>query len=521
MPYDYEHCDGFDKYGPANRGVGISDLSGDWTAITPLFGGLYNISSLTITNSLQGPGSSLHIQMSGGGSGSGTGVVMTNLPNNYARSLGTYYFLSDLTHPLGVCLMDGLNGQTTIGIASGTGRPTAWRGDPGNNGPIIGSAAVGVVANTIHCLQWDVTIHNTAGIVKIWLDSALVLNLTGQNTRNTGNNFINAYGPAGMTSGGFAGNWYIDHLWTGLYINAGGTDTPPLTNPILETSFPTADSVVQFTPGAGILGSVSSVTANTNAPGANTLALRQYTPVVNATLSSVTIWPTVTNSTVKFKAAIYADASGVPGALIAQGPEIVGCANTALTLPITTPPSITVGTPVWIGYLTDTSITLAENDTTTPGYKATVTYTSGVPGTAPTMTGGQPAWGLYGNLISMAHNWPQEVGNPPAYDSSYNSSGTVGNQDLLTFGPLSGTPSAIYTTAVKAFMKLDNAGAHAADLATHSGTITGNGSTLNWAVGPASYGWVNSFFDNDPNTSAPWASAAALNAATSGYKIAS
>lgn len=527
MAYDGEHIEGFDKYGPVNQGVGLSEMAGDWSNITNVAGSGYNISSLVIAGSLEGPGQSIHITMGGGGSGGGSGVVYEALPANYARSVGTYYFLSNLNQPFGIFFLDGIQTQVVVGVQAVTGRPAAWRNDPANNGAVLlGTASTAVIANTIQCLQWDITIHNTAGIVKLWLNGALVMNLTGQNTRVTGNNFFNAYGPGACTVGGTPGNWFCDHLWAGFYIASGGTDPPPLTNAIVETSYPISDgSTVNFTPGPGVLGSLYSNTGNTNAPGANQLALRKWTPVVNCTLDSVVLWSTVNNTGAKFKPAVYADSAGAPAALLTSGPEVVGAVASAMTLTLTTPQTLTAGTPIWLGYITDTSIALAQNDTGTLGYKAANTYASGAPNPAPTMTSGQPSWGLYGNITAAAHNWAQ-VSDPygnnlPLFDNSYNTDGTVNDEDLFNFAALAGTPANIYTACVKAFTRLDSAGAHTVNLVTKSGATSGNGSNTGWSPSPTTYAWIRSFFDNDPNTSAPWASAAALNAASSGYEIAS
>ncbi len=81
------------------------------------------------------------------------------------------------------------------------------------------------------------------------------------------------------------------------------------------------------------------------------------------------------------------------------------------------------------------------------------------------------------------------------------------------------TPSAIYAVAVKGYIRKSDSGARTVDLRMKSGGTDSAGTNAGQA--PATtYGWLDSFFETDPNTSAAWLPAN-LNAATSGYKVAS
>lgn len=315
----------------------------------------------------------------------------------------------------------------------------------------------------------------------------------------------------------------VDHEYDRFYISSGGVDTPLLYNPIIETQFAASDAAVQFTPTAGVLGQDYSATTNTNAPGANQIFLRKFTPIVNCTLASVSILPGATSAGAKFKAVVYADSAGVPnGAPLSSGTEVVGTTSgTLLTGALVTPQALTAGTPYWIGFITDTSVVLNEVDTTITGAKAANTYTSGAP-TTPSMTTGQASWIIFGNCTSPAANWAQVnngFSNPPLGDLSYNADATVGHADRFNFPALSVNSQNIATVAVKGYAKRSDAGARTIDLITKSNTTTSTGSAPGQA--PAtSYGWMVSYFDTDPNGAIAWTKTA-VDAATSGYDIAS
>jgi hypothetical protein len=281
---------------------------------------------------------------------------------------------------------------------------------------------------------------------------------------------------------------------------------------------PTGDSATAFLFGAGVLGAAAAYqgVVATNAPGANQLFLRKYTPSADCTLNSVAIVPGATSGTARFKAVAYADSADVPGSLLSSGTEVVGCASgSTLTGALITSQSLTAGTPCWIGFITDTSVVLQQADAGAAGYKAANTYASGAPGTAPTMTGNQPSWLLYGNVTGITgHNWLELANNPSLGDLSY-----VYDEELFTFGALSINPDAIYTVAVKGSIRREAGGSPTLDFRTKSGGITSSGGTS--GIGPgATYEWRSSFFPLDPNTGVAW-TASGLNAATSGMQIAS
>lgn len=509
MAYDHQFIDGFDKYGP----IGYVDIvtlidDGEWTSLT----GQY---SLSVVASLLGSGTALQVGSSGGASNI---VLIKTLPANYARVVGGLHIRpDDLAKHKGMQFRDGASDQFWLGIEAATGRIQTRRGGPSS--AIIATSTESIGVGAIACLEWDITFHNTTGIIKVWINGVLTsLNLTAQDTCATANNYYNGFGFADLAASGISSNT-VDHLYLWNFLAAGGAETPALTNPTIESQFGSGDDTVAWTKNAGVLGTVSRTTTTTNAPAAGSLVLRPFTPPANCTINSVSFLPQATLSTAKYKAVIYSNSAGAPNALLSSGTEIVGTtAGTFATGNLVTPQALIGGTQYWIGFINDSSVVLGLTDTLLVGYRATNTYASGAPATAPAMTSGQASWMLYGNLTGLAANWPQVDENPPLGDKSYNSSATVSQEDLFSFPALASTPTTIYTVAVKANVARTDAGARTINLRTKSGATTGNGSTPGISP-PVSYGWVSSHFDLNPDTGLAW-TAAGVNGAKHGIQIA-
>jgi len=507
---DYEFLEGFDIYGPLT-----DTTSAQFTPFQALL--LQRWTSLASSNvilyakaALSGTGLSLHCQVSGAQL-----QLNRSFPGNYARFLGGVTFSAALDAQCGLAFGDNGTDQIGIFINPTTGKITVQRG--GYGGTVLATSAESVAANSVNYLAWDITINNSTGIVKIWLNNVLTsINLTGQNTRQTANNYVNAIKVVAQ------GSWDIDHLFFWGYTAAGGSELPPLDSPIIQTDFPTADSTVAFTKVAGVLGGNGAYpgTFTVTAPGANTLALRPYTAEVSGTLASVSFLPSGTSASAKMKPVVYADLAGAPGALLSTGAEVVGTTfNVVVTMPLTTPQTLAAGTQYWIGFITDTSVTVQQASTGTAGYQANNTYASGAPVTAPAMTSGRPSWVIYGNVTSPGANFGQVNENPNLGLASYNSSSTVSQEDLFTFPNLAINSSAIYTVGVIGCLARSDSGARTANLRCKSVSTESSGSNAGQSP-PTSFAWLDSNFKTDPNTGSAWAGAAAVNAAKYGYQVA-
>jgi hypothetical protein len=483
--------EGFDKYGPANSisaAVLAALTAGEWNAGSGTF---------AIAAGLNGiAGQALAL----------VGTLDKTLPDNYPRLIGGLRFAATLSGTSGILFADGATAQCTVTINPTTGTFSLRTGASG--GTAIATSSASVSANATHYLEWDIEI-DASGDYSIWLDNALILTGTGNTKGGTANAYANLEQVIGSAMT-IDDHYLFDD--SGSLNNAARND-----NPMIVTQFPTSDAAVQMTFGAALIGQDYSVSASTNAAGANQLVARSFTAGVACTLDSVAIMPKASSGTAKFKAAVY---DGATGTLLSTGPEVVGCTSgTALILSLTTPQSLSAASDYWVGYITDTSIVLAQVDVTLTGARASNTYGSGAPGTLPTMTLGQASWQIWGNLSGVAVNWYEVANNPPPGDVSFVFDSTVGHEDLYGFPALPFTPSSIGPVAVKGLWRLSQPGVRTVDLRLKSGTTDDPGN--NPGQTPAgTYGWLSSYFDADPDTMTGW-DLAGVNNATAGGKIAS
>lgn len=514
---DFAFSDGFDHYTAAGDGTLKRDdlLLREWTSNTDVNGylGAYFVAPLS------GPSTGCALRLF-------TTSPFTNyaqkfaktLPGNYARCVGGAVFKAvNNRGSQGVTFGDAATDQLSIGINPTTGTVSVRRGSLFST--VIATSVESLPAGGGY-IEWDITFHGTTGIIKVWINQTLTtLNLTGQNTKVSGNNYINTFGLSLMDDSTNS-EMIVDHLYAYFYLASGGSELPLLYSHIVETQFATGDSAVQSTAGPSVLGADFRTTNATNAPGSNILALRRFVPDASATLNSVSIVPSVSSGAAKFKAVLYADSAGAPGAVVATGTEVVGAVNgTTLVLPFAAGQALTGGTGYWIGIITDTSVGLQQYDSSTnTGRVIANTYTSGAPATAGAMTVGQPSWLIWGNCTGAATRYSQ-ANKAEATLNEYNSDATVTDTDLLTFPALAITPASIAMVSVRAAAVKTDGGARAISLVAKSGATTGTGSAPG-LVPSVGIQYLTSNYFTDPNTAAAWA-AAAVNASTAGVNIAS
>jgi hypothetical protein len=495
--------DGFDKFGPANSSsAGVLALltSGEWTT---------GASAWTIAAPLSATGQALSATFSI------ANMLSKTLPASYSRLIGGVRFSSSLagTSGAGVYFSDAGSSQCCIVINGGAGTISMRNGL--STGAILATSSTSVSANSTHYLEWDVTFGNSAAY-QVWLDGVSLFSGTGDTT-TTANNTANGFGFIGVAAS--VQVLTVDDLY--LFDTSGTTNNAVLlTSPRIETTFPTSDSAVQFGFGAGILGSNISRNTGAAAPTGNTLYLRRFVPSVACTLNSISFLPSGTSGTINYRPVVYADSSGVAGTLMSAGSTVTGATSgTIITMPLTTPQSLSAATSYWLGTMNDSvTINISLLDASVAGARAGVTFSSGAPGTAPAMTTGQPTFLVWGNLTGISGaNYYEVNQQPPPGSSSYVFDTTVNHEDLYNFAPLSATPAVIYAVAVKAYTQRSDSGAKTVSMRMKSST-TDSGGSATGQTPATTYGWLTSLFPTDPNTSAAWL-AANLNAATSGLKI--
>jgi len=186
---------------------------------------------------------------------------------------------------------------------------------------------------------------------------------------------------------------------------------------------------------------------------------------------------------------------------------------------LTTPQALTAGTQYWLGWMNDiAALNYQQSDLNTSAYRANATFSSGAPGTAPAMTGGQSSWLMWGNLTGITGaNYDEVNNNPSEGQYSYAFDATVGDEDLYNFPPV--TAPTVHAVAVKASLAKSDSGTKTASMRLKSGTTNSAGSVASIAPG-TTYGWASTYFGTDPNTGAAW-TPAGLNAAQAGVRVAS
>jgi hypothetical protein len=531
--YDYEFIDGFDKYGPPGMSYPSFQnlmIQGEWTSL--------DSAAAIVTPPDNSRGGAFCLSQGG----INIAGLKKTLSNRYARCIGgmsiTYNFGASI---FGAGFALYANGIPTIQFGvNHIGQLVVWRGA---NFSFIGTVftsttllytsleSIGILSS--HYIEWDIKVHPSDGWIKLWLDGVLTtIDFTGINTSGMGTDYYNGIaliqdqgGPFNTYGGSYS---TFDHLYTWHYLSPVGTDTPLLTNPIIETHTPNGDSAVAFTPEKKVLGEAYAYSGGYDNLNANTLALMKFIPTTDMTIHSVSFLSTVTNGIAKFKSVLYSDdgnplpSYSLPLNRLSDGTEKIGInGNIIQTMDLATPTALTAGTPYWIGFYSDTAMNLRRfNDSDFSGCQKANTYGSGAPATITGSSLGSRPWMIYGNCTGMSNNYTQvndDLLNPPLGDIEYNDSNNAGDEDLFTFPPLAANTANVYTCAVKAYMRRAEAGYRLMDVRMKSVTTDSAGSAPAQAP-PASYGWVSSYFDVDPNTSSPW-TPSGLNAALSGYKI--
>lgn len=517
--------DGFDKY------VERDDMfKGEWTGyegndIKNNFIFVDGIAPLNI-------GKALRMN----GEGSVDVQLYKTLAATYTTMTVGFHFKGDIQEGFlnGFGWRDGTDAQFSISIDA-TGRILLKKGRP-DTGTLIATSAESLSNGVTHSIEATITFHATTGAYDVFLDGVQVLNATNIDTTDTANNSVDGiFKFSAETSGAFIAR---NAIWDSLYLldDSGGAPLNAiLGQAVVETTFPTSDSATAFSVVQGYIGAPYNDQTSSNRT-ANQLYLRKFTAPVAGNIASVAIMPAATNGTVKFKAAIYADnGSGTApdGTALKAGDEITGAtADAALTLTLPSVLAVTATTIYWIGYITDTTLSMRDTDNDSLGFTASATYSSGVPDPAPTMSSGAGSTELWANVTGITSEFavvdfePEDLTSAVVEDIeaslltgdlSYVSSSTVNHEDLYGHNALRTAPSTIFTIAVKNLAAKSDGGARTFDCRCKSVATTSSGGTTGHS--PAtSYAYFSSFVDLDPDAAAAWTEAT-LNAASKGHKL--
>ena len=491
-------CDGFDKYGPPGN-ISFSAV-GEW--------------SLTQGGPVVGaPLSSLGFSWTWGN------IVQIDAPllvpcTRVAGSMR--YQITAGTTGSSLSFILGASYAFTINFSAAAGTSISLR--TGNSGGTLIATGGTVASATTHIISWDITV-GAAAAYAIYLDGILIFSGTG----NTGNGLTSVNTVELFNSA--AGRFAVDDL---VVMNASDPayNSSILTSaPVVETTFPNNDVQTQFINDGNVLwadglsaNGVSRTGSQIGLGATNQMVLLKVVPVVNCTLVSVSVMPSVNASAVKIRAAVYSDSAGSPNALLGSSAEVTGLIAATMTLPLLTPLAVTAGTPLWLGFNCDVNTNFFIYQTTPAvGRSRTATFTSPLPNPAGAM-GSASSVLIWGNCINPSENFASVLLNPPLGTAgSQLRSNTVGQEDLYEFPALASTPTVIYGCMVKGFLGKSDSGPRLVSFNTKSGVANSTGSTPNQSLS-TTVQWQKSAFDLDPGTGLAWTQSG-INAAKSGMSV--
>lgn len=489
--------EGFDKYGGVNTNTTVvnSLLTGEWA--------LSSTGMATIVAGLSAVGQAIQLNIAS------AQQATKALGASFSRLIGGIRFNVTSAAAAGIQFIDNVTAQS--GICINTSGTIAIRNGVWNTGTVIATSTAVATPGTTHYLEWDFTFTST-GAYNVWLDGTNILTGTG-NLVTTANNSSSALSLA-IAANAVA---QFDDLY--VFDSTGSANNAAvLTSPRVETTFPISDSSVVFSIGAAVIGNPNSQSSATNAFAANLLVLRPLTAARNMTINTIYILPTVTQSAAQWRTVIYADSSGVPGALLGNSANLLGVtANVQAAGALATAVNLTAGTQYWVGFMSNTSLTIQNQDALSLGRTASATFTSGAPSTAPTMTTGQATPTCWGAVTSTGANYYEVSQAPAPSNYSYVYDSTTGAEDLYNFNNLSVVPTTIYAVQMKAWASKSDTGSRTFSLRISSGGTDSGGSLTGQALG-TSYQWYQSMFPTDPSTTLAW-TGAGLNAAIAGFRV--
>lgn len=142
-------------------------------------------------------------------------------------------------------LYDGATIQCWLNLDGANRRIQAYRGSGTSN--LLGSSAnntlAPMAANNWNYIEWEVTLSNTVGVIKAWVDNVEVLNITALDNCATANEFATRV--CLLDASTFA----IDDYYA---FDDTGTECNSRPGPCrVYTGYPTSDASVQFTPLSG------------------------------------------------------------------------------------------------------------------------------------------------------------------------------------------------------------------------------------------------------------------------------
>lgn len=147
------------------------------------------------------------------------------------------------------------------------------------------------------------------------------------------------------------------------------------------------------------IGFPTSISANVGVPGANIIYLIPVTPTGAMSLLDVAIMPEISSTTAQIAAVLYDDNNGSPGTLVNTGIPVVGTTSgVQVASAFTNPTGLLMNVQYWIGFMTDTAISVQQaNDTGSSGVVVLNTFSNGPPAVINNLSVGYPDLQVWGD----------------------------------------------------------------------------------------------------------------------------
>jgi hypothetical protein len=308
--------------------------------------------------------------------------------------------------------------------------------------------------------QWfvyeiEVVIHPTASSFTVRTNNATTnsFTATGLNTRQgTANSYANR-----LTIGNNSGNgpqYFDDLLW-----RSDPASVPWIGDIRTYIRYPVSDVQAQFTRSAA----PTTVTVNgfvnvMNPIAANAAQYVPFSPLNHGQITGASInCSNGGGGTGHVKMAVFADNSGVPGAVLATSNEITNPGNAVIAFTFASPPRVLRGTQYWLGFSQDASITYNVANSGTVKLGTAVLYASWPAANPVIASTGANVPGLIAT-ITPQFNCDQLSEAQEDGSTTYLYDNNVGDNDLYTVSTIPVTPATVIAVAARAFAQKSDAG---------------------------------------------------------------
>jgi hypothetical protein len=381
------------------------------------------------------------------------GNVTFKNAGNESTVFGTVRFrwnsATPATNAQSIILRDGATDQVTLQLL-GNGNIVIRSG--GAAGTILHTATSAFLINTWNSFQFRVVVHNTTGEFQVRLNgsTANLINLTGVNTRGgTANNHVTAL----AISSGSTSQW-IDDIF--LCNGDGIAPTGWLGDVRCSQQLPlgVSSSTLTAVGPTRTLGGTNNI--STSARSANVVYLKPMTMGARPLVVDKGTIGFNAGVTGNVKMGIWADAAGVPGALIATSSVVTNPSTGLNDFAFASAPELAPNTAYWIGYHSDVGFTVHIASGSSTLTQQNLAYSSGLPD-PPVPTSSASAFNdrLY---LTFSNTVASEIADGVHDDDTSYAFGSAGGAAEVTMAPLGAVPVSIVGIEVYARYRKTDAG---------------------------------------------------------------